>query len=300
MFKGLSFKNGNVFSDDYICKKHKMMATKIRFLLLILSFILFSLPVKSQNDIKSDTLVLIKTRFGNMKVRLYDETPLHRKNFLKLVREGFYNELLFHRVIKDFMIQGGDPESKNAKPNKMLGDGDLGYEIPAEFNPALFHKKGALAAARTPDDVNPEKKSSASQFYIVQGKIWTDDELQQLQEKKKNYLINQEGSKLMKTYKPALNRLHREGKKDSLDLMIKSIQLEAEKKAEDSLFPIDSLKRAVYTTIGGTPHLDGAYTVFGEVVEGMNVIDSIANVKTDRNDRPLDDVKMQMEIIIAE
>jgi len=222
------------------------MRTKFYYPILIIGiFMLFTSSRPEEN--LPEKMVLIKTKFGDMKVKLYNETPQHRDNFLKLVGEGFYNELLFHRVIKNFMVQGGDPSSKGARPGKQLGDGDLGYEIPAEFNPGLYHKKGALSAARTGDEVNPEKKSSASQFYIVQGKIWNDEMLNQFEQK---FTIT-----------------------------------------------IDSTKREVYKTIGGTPHLDGGYTVFGEVIEGLNIIDSIANVTTQRGDRPVEDVKMWMEII---
>lgn len=184
--------------------------------------------------------VLIETSYGNMTVKLYDETPLHRDNFVKLVREGFYDGLLFHRVINRFMIQGGDPNSKDAKPGEMLGNGTLGYRVPAEFNPQLIHKKGVLAAAR---DNNPEKASSACQFYLVQGQVWDAATLQ----------------RFGKAYTPE--------------------QIEA------------------YTTVGGTPHLDMEYTVFGEVVEGLEVIDKIAAVKTGPMDRPLEDVKMKITLI---
>ncbi len=222
------------------------MRTKIYFSILILG-ILMLLTSSIPEENLQEKVVLIKTKFGDMKVKLYNETPQHRDNFIKLVGEGFYNELLFHRVIKNFMVQGGDPHSKGAKPGKQLGGGDLGYEIPAEFNPVLYHKKGALSAARTGDAVNPEKKSSASQFYIVQGKTWTDEMLNEFEQKRG--------------------------------------------------LTIDSTKREVYKTVGGTPHLDGGYTVFGEVVEGLNIIDSIANVTIDRGDRPVEDVKMWIEII---
>lgn len=183
--------------------------------------------------------VKIKTNKGKIKVLLYNETPLHRDNMLKLVHHHFYDSLLFHRVIKNFMIQGGDPDSKNASAGKLLGDGDVGYTIPAEFRPDLFHKKGALAAAR---DDNPNKSSSGCQFYIVQGKIFTDDELTQMEAKT--------------------------GRK------------------------IPEAQRVVYKTIGGTPHLDQNYTVYGEVVKGLNVVDIIASVQTDKNDRPLSDVRI--------
>lgn len=189
--------------------------------------------------------VKIMTPYGTMVVRLYDETPLHRDNFIKLTRRHFFDSTLFHRVILHFMIQGGDPDSKHAKPGQELGNGDLGYTIPAEFRPNLFHRKGVLAAAR---DDRPDKASSACQFYLVQGKVFTDAGLDSLEN----------------------GRLH--GRK------------------------IPPAQRAVYRTIGGTPHLDQHYTVFGIVEKGMYVIDSIARQPTDKNDRPLTDVPMKIRL----
>lgn len=191
--------------------------------------------------------VSIETDLGNIVVRLYNETLRHRDNFLKLVNEGFYDGLLFHRVIKNFMIQGGDPKSKDAQPGQMLGDGGLPYTVPAEFIPSLFHKKGALAAARQGDNVNPNKESSSCQFYIVQGNVWN------------------------------LNQLK---------------MMEYQMQKHFSQAQIDA-----YTTIGGTPHLDGDYTVFGEVVEGLDVVDKIAAVQCGQFDRPVKDIKMRMKVI---
>lgn len=196
---------------------------------------------------EESSYVLIETDFGNITVRLYNETPRHRDNFLKLVNEGFYDGLLFHRVIKNFMIQGGDPKSKDAQPGQMLGDGGLPYTVPAEFVPTLFHKKGALAAARQGDNVNPNKESSSCQFYIVQGNVWNPNQLKMME------------YQMQKHFSQA--------------------QIDA------------------YTTVGGTPHLDGDYTVFGEVVEGLDVVDKIAAVQCGQFDRPLKDVKMQMKVI---
>lgn len=208
------------------------------------------------NQTKTDTMenkkdekvyyVKISTSFGDMEVKLYNETPLHRDNFLKLAKEGFYNDLLFHRVMNGFMIQGGDPDSKNAPAGKRLGSGGPGYTIPAEFRTNLIHKKGALAAARQGDGVNPEKRSSGSQFYIVQGKKYMDDELTSIE---KGYGIT-----------------------------------------------LNDEQRKIYREIGGTPFLDYNYTVFGEVVSGLDVIDKIAAVKTNPDDRPLQDIKMKVTI----
>lgn len=195
-----------------------------------------------------DRIVLISTNFGDMKVKLYKETPLHRDNFVKLAKEGFYDGTIFHRVIKNFMIQGGDPNSKDAKPGARLGTGGPGYTVDAEFVfPEFFHKKGALSAARQGDGVNPKKASSGSQFYIVQGKPVSEKELKQL-----------------------------EGK-------LKVVFTDEQKK--------------VYSEVGGTPFLDNNYTVFGEVIEGLEVIDKIAAVSTQRGDRPVEDVKMTVKIL---
>jgi peptidyl-prolyl cis-trans isomerase B (cyclophilin B) len=191
--------------------------------------------------------VKISTRYGDMVVVLYDETPQHRDNFIKLVNEGYYDGTLFHRVMQDFMIQGGDPDSRDAQPNQGLGKGGPGYTIEAEFVPEFYHKKGALAAARQPDQVNPEKRSSGSQFYVVQGKRYTDAELNQMA------------------------------------------------KRTGAFYTPEQIK--VYQTIGGTPFLDTDYTVFGEVVDGMEVIDKIAAVKTSAQNRPVEDVEMTLSLI---
>ena len=244
----------------------------------------------SENGIKKDTLILIETTFGNMKIKLYDETPKHKANFIKLAEQGFYNDLLFHRVINQFMIQGGDPDSKNAPAGKMLGNGGPAYEIDAEFNDSLFHKKGVIAAAREGDNVNPLKKSSGSQFYIVQGRKFTDAELDKLEEQVSvgNYISSHpEINKQATQYKMT-------GNKAAFDKLIEEIK----NKDDFKVVKIPEFKRKVYKTIGGTPHLDGNYTVFGEVVEGLDVIDKIASVETDKNDRPLKDVIMKVKVIV--
>lgn len=223
----------------------------MRKLVMLLSLV----AVMASCSSKKEYMVRMFTTAGVVDMKLYDETPEHRDNFVKLVKEQRYDSLLFHRVIRNFMIQGGDPDSKYAAPGKLLGEGDLGYTVEPEFMPELhFHRRGALAAAREGDDVNPTKASSASQFYIVWGNVFTKEQL----------------DKLKTQYK------QRTGK----DITITPEQLE------------------VYTTIGGTPHLDGDYTVFGEVVKGLEVVDAIQNVKCDENDRPLRDVRIiKMELI---
>jgi peptidyl-prolyl cis-trans isomerase B (cyclophilin B) len=223
-----------------------MKLTFIVATVLLISSVQVSTAQKNSSTSKKPTMVQITTDYGTIKIRLYDETPRHRDNFVKLAKEGFYNGTLFHRVIKDFMIQGGDPNSKNAPAGQPLGMGDVGYTIPAEFNPLLIHKKGALCAARTE---NPAKASSGCQFYIVQGKTYTDAELDQMEMRA--------GIK----YTPA--------------------------------------QREIYKKTGGTPFLDMNYTVFGEVVEGLEVVDKIASVQTNRQagDRPVKDVKMTVKVI---
>jgi peptidyl-prolyl cis-trans isomerase B (cyclophilin B) len=212
--------------------------------LFLTAFFLMNLATNAQNTPPKDVVkFVIHTDYGDMTGYLYNETPKHRDNFKKLADEGFFNGLLFHRVISGFMIQGGDPESRNAEPGERLGGGGPGYTVPAEFNPALIHKKGALSAARQSDQVNPTKASSGSQFYIVQGKKQSAASLSQ---SPRNYTDDQ---------------------------------------------------KKVYETVGGTPFLDGGYTVFGEIYEGLDVIDKIAAVQKDQFDRPLTDVKMTVKIV---
>ncbi len=197
----------------------------------------------SEEHEKSGTKVLLETDHGVMLILLYDETPLHRDNFIKLSEEGFYDGVLFHRVIENFMIQTGDPDSRDAEPGEPLGRGGPDYTIEAEIKPGLYHKKGAVAAARQPDHVNPEKRSSGSQFYIVQGKVYSQRELDGIEQRLEKPLTNEQ--------------------------------------------------RKYYTTIGGTPHLDNEYTVFGEVIVGLEIIDSIAEVETNAQNRPLEDIRIK-------
>jgi cyclophilin family peptidyl-prolyl cis-trans isomerase len=225
---------------------HKILSALLFFV------IIFSCNPKLSNGLRKNDLkkdVEIITDKGIIIVRLSDSTPLHRDNFLKLVKQKYYDSVLFHRVIKNFMIQSGDPDSKHAKPGAELGNGGPAYTIPAEFRMSLFHYKGVIAAAREGDDVNPKKASAGSQFYIVQGKKFTDSGLDSVETR----------------------RLHRK-------------------------IPVN--EREIYKTIGGTPHLDQNYTVFGEVIKGLGVVDSIAVVSTDSNDRPIKDVRIiKMKLI---
>jgi cyclophilin family peptidyl-prolyl cis-trans isomerase len=212
---------------------------EIKKILFISLFFLLMFPLYAQQ--RTETVVVLNTTKGIIKVKLYNETIMHRDNFIKLVSEGYYNGVLFHRVIKDFMIQAGDPQSKNAKPGEQLGNGGPDYTIPAEFYAPLYHKKGALAAARSGDNVNPNRESSGSQFYIVQGKKFTLSQLQAMETSKKH-------------------------------------------------IPFTEDQKIAYTTIGGTPHLDYSYTVFGEVIEGLEVVDAIALSATDERSRPLENI----------
>ena len=270
---------------------------KIVLILLTISFcglIACKTGTKKGEDMDKETLVKIETTAGDIKVKLYNETPKHRDNFIKLVKDGMYEGTLFHRVIKDFMIQAGDPDSKNAPKGKMLGAGDVVYTIPAEFvYPKFFHKKGALSAARQGDNVNPKKESSGCQFYIVTGKVYNDSTLlsmeSQMNENKINVIFNTLAQKHMKEIYKMRKANDENGLYDLQEKLFAEAQEIAAKQPE---FHFTPEQIEAYTTVGGTPHLDGEYTVFGEVVEGMDVVDKIQQVKTDRSDRPEEDVKI--------
>lgn len=271
--------------------------------LILLAIVAFAF-MACENNQDDQRKVLIKTKFGNMKVKLYDETPKHRDNFVKLVEEGFYDSLLFHRVIEDFMVQGGDPDSKNADSAAPLGGGGPGYKIDAEIKDDLFHKRGVLAAAREGDQVNPERRSSGSQFYIVDGKTFSDAEMDELEERmnmqKKNEIFmeliqKEENEDLRKAYDSIRQAQDREAFEKLVNERIEPmIEKELEKRGS---FAFSEEQREIYKTTGGAPHLDGAYTAFGEVYEGLDVLDSIAGVATDQNDRPAEDIIMEMEMI---
>ena len=251
-------------------------------------------PEKKARDMSEETRLKIETTAGDIVVKLYNETPKHRDNFIKLAENGTYEGTLFHRVIKDFMIQAGDPESKKAAKGQMLGSGDVGYTVPAEFvYPKYFHKKGALSAARQGDNVNPEKASSGCQFYIVTGKVYSDSTLlgmeQQMNQMRFNNLFNTLASKHAKDIYKMRKAGDQEGLMNLQDTLIAQVEKQLAGQPEFRFTP-EQVK--AYTTVGGTPHLDGEYTVFGEVLEGMDVVDKIQRVKTDRNDRPEEDVKI--------
>jgi peptidyl-prolyl cis-trans isomerase B (cyclophilin B) len=218
------------------------MKTKNFSSLIFISILSISTTHNAWSQTAAHTL-LIETSKGNMKCILYEQTPMHADNFIKLVNDGTYNGVLFHRVIKDFMIQTGDPDSKNAAKGTVVGSRGPGYRVPAEFHPDLYHKKGALAAARQGDQTNPNRESNGSQFYIVHGKVFSDEQLDQME-------------------------------------------------SSGSHIKFTSEQRMFYKALGGTPHLDYEYTVFGEVIDGIEVIDAIAAEPTNETDRPLEDVKI--------
>lgn len=242
----------------------------------------------------TDVLVDIKTTMGDIRVRLFGDTPRHRDNFVKLAGDGFYDGVLFHRVIDGFMIQTGDPDSKTAKKGAALGSGGPGYQIDAEIvYPRHFHRRGALAAARQGDQVNPERKSSGSQFYIVTGSVSSESDLarmeQQMEMMKKQNLFQE----LARGRQDEIRRLQMSGDSQGLEALRQQlITITEEKAAADPAPAMTAAQREAYSTVGGAPHLDGQYTVFGQVESGMEVVDKIEKVATDGRDRPVDDIKI--------
>ena len=239
------------------------------------------------------TLVKLETTMGNITVALYNETPKHRDNFIKLVKEGVYDSTLFHRVIKQFMIQAGDPDSKNASDTAMLGSGDVGYTIPAEFNPKFFHKKGVLAAARQGDDVNPEKASSGCQFYIVTGRKFTEPQLLGMENKINEQREETLFDSLARRHMKEIYKMRKAGDNAGLLELQDTLEAQAREladKEEKFRFTPEQIK--AYSTVGGAPHLDGSYTVFGEVTEGMEVVENIEIAKTNRADRPVENIRI--------
>ena len=241
----------------------------------------------------ADALVEIKTTAGDMTVRLFGDTPVHRDNFLKLVKDGFYDGVLFHRVINEFMVQTGDPDSKNAPAGQMLGSGGPGYTLEAEIEyPRHFHKRGALAAARQGDQVNPERRSSGSQFYIVTGKTYSDSTLVQMERQLEMMQKQQIFNELTKQYKDSIMALRRNRDQAGLQALQDELVAITEKKVAENPATLTPEQKEAYTTVGGTPHLDNQYTVFGEVVSGMDVVDKIEKAETDGRDRPVSDIRI--------
>ncbi len=254
----------------------------------------------SSEKSSSSGLYVIETSFGDMTVKLYDETPIHKANFEKLVGEKFYDGTLFHRIIEGFMVQGGDPQSRGSVAGAALGSGGPGYTIPAEINDTLIHKKGALAAARQGDQVNPNRESSGSQFYIVQGKPMNRENLLQMEANINNgkrqaigaQLFNSPKNKELKDQVRYHQSLHNT---DSVNFYIQQIESQINDTFPSVEFKYSDKAIETYSTIGGTAMLDGSYTVFGEIVEGINILDSIAKVQKDAGDRPLEDIEMTIK-----
>ena len=250
-------------------------------------------PASDQNANNKMTKVELQTSLGDIVVELYNETPQHRDNFIKLVKTGYYDGVLFHRVIKDFMIQTGDGNSKTASADQPLGDGDPGYTIEAEFvYPKYFHKRGALAAARTGDQVNPERRSSGSQFYIVTGKIYSSDELNMMSQRLENMQKQDIFRRLVTENQEKIKTLQENQDNDGLQALQNDLIQQTEAEAAQKPFKMTDEQINAYTSVGGTPHLDGQYTVFGEVIKGMDVVDKIQCTPTGKADRPTTDVKI--------
>lgn len=267
--------------------------------ILNIILLLLLLMESTSCEAKKGSVVLIETDLGNIKVKLYDETPKHKENFIKLVNEGYYDGQSFHRIIKDFMIQGGDPYSADSAKKNQVGTGGPGYTIPAEIvYPKYFHKRGALSAARQGDEVNPEKESSGSQFYIVWGTKYSDGKLDSMEMQMNQQRERAIFDELAKARRSEIMQLRRDKDQEGLyNLQEELIQQTKEKAADLEPILFTPEQREAYKTVGGTPHLDGQYTVFGEVIEGLDVVGKIEKVATDRGDRPTTPVTYKMKIV---
>lgn len=278
-----------------------MKKLSILFTLMACCLMACSGGQKKTTDMETgnETLVRLETTMGNITVKLYNETPKHRDNFIKLSKEGTYDSTLFHRVIKNFMIQAGDPQSKTATDTTTLGNGDVGYTLPAEFNPKFFHKKGALAAARLGDEVNPNKESSGCQFYIVTGRKFSEAQMISMENQLNDARLETVFNELARKHMKEIYKMRKAGDNDGLLELQDSLEAQARGiVAKEPALKFSREQIAAYTTVGGAPHLDGAYTVFGEVTEGMDVIDKIQAVKTNRADRPETDVRILKATVI--
>jgi peptidyl-prolyl cis-trans isomerase B (cyclophilin B) len=252
-----------------------------------------------KNNMEKRTQVKLETTQGDIVVALYNETPKHRDNFIKLAKEGVYDSTLFHRVIKQFMIQAGDPDSKTANDTASLGSGDVGYTIPAEFVPQFFHRKGALAAARMGDDVNPNRESSGCQFYIVTGRKFREAQLLDMAAQKNNQRVETIFNELARKHMKEIYKLRKANDDNALMELQDSLEAQAYAMAkEEEPFMFTPEQLAAYSTVGGAPHLDGAYTVFGEVVSGMETVEKIEVTKTGRADRPIENVRILKATVI--
>ena len=254
---------------------------------------------KKNDSMTNETLVRLETTMGDITVKLYNETPKHRDNFIKLVEEGTYDGTLFHRVIKDFMIQAGDPESKNASDTAKLGSGDVGYTIPAELVPTLYHKRGALAAARQPDNINPERASSGCQFYIVTGRVFNEDQLIAMQQNMNQARLDTIFQNLARKHMKEIYKMRKADDMTGLLALQDTLEAQAkEQQRQEGIRKFTPEQIKAYMGEGGAPHLDGDYTVFGEVVEGMDAVSSIEAVKTNKADRPLENVRILKASIV--
>lgn len=279
----------------YICT-NMFNRDVMRTLLIVLTCFVVFVSCGKQND----NMVEISTPYGTMRAVLYDDTPIHKKNFLRLVEAGEYDSLLFHRVIRGFMIQGGDPNSRHADRDTKLGVSEIGEPIPSEIvYPKYFHKRGALAAARKPDSVNPEKMSSGSQFYIVQGAVYDSVALDNVELEFNNVMRRDVFYEVQPYYQDSLIYYQEHGMAIELSELQLRIMAKVQELAEQKgLFKFTPEVREVYQTVGGTPQLDGKYTVFGEVVDGFEVLDSIAETMTERpSDRPVEDIWMTIKVV---
>ena len=291
---------------SYICMLIKndlrdiMKSNKLLILAaLIMVFSACGAGPKKSSDMEKRTQVKIETTMGEIIVELYNETPKHRDNFIKLAKEGVYDSTLFHRVIRQFMIQAGDPDSKNAADTAQLGSGDVGYTIPAEFVPKFFHKKGALAAARMGDDVNPDRESSGCQFYIVTGRKFRESQLLDMAGQKNNARMDTLFNQLARKHMKEIYKLRKANDQDGLLELQDSLEAQAYalyKEEEPFMFTPEQL--TAYSTIGGAPHLDGAYTVFGQVVSGMETVEKIEGTKTGKADRPVENVRILKATVV--
>ena len=269
----------------------------VKIFLLFAAISISSCSFSQNKTIPDGPQVLIKTKYGDMKVVLYNQTPLHRDNFMKLTKERVFDSLLFHRVIKGFMVQGGDPQSKRATKDQMLGDGDLNYTVPAEIVPGIIHKKGVIAAARNGDEENPERRSSATQFYLAQGKVYKLDDVASIEQNLNSRAAESLFLKMKAEKIDTLILFQMARNKEGYDKLMDKLKQKAIREVDRNPIRLTKQQIETYTTLGGIPHLDGAYTVFGEVLEGMEVIDSIAAQPTGKNDRPLENIRMKIEVI---
>lgn len=278
-----------------------MKKTTILFTLILCCITACTGNQKKNNNMANDnaTLVKIETTMGDITVKLYDETPKHKENFIKLVKEGVYDSTLFHRIIKNFMIQAGDPTSKTASATDTLGSGDVGYTIPAEFNPKFFHKRGVLAAARQGDDVNPNKESSGCQFYIVTGRKFSEAQMINMENQMNEARLDTVFQALARKHMKEIYKMRKANDMEGLMELQDSLENQARKEvAKEPALKFTPEQIKAYTTVGGAPHLDGNYTVFGEVVDGMNVVAEIETAKTNRQDRPTQDIRILKATVV--